>query len=87
MDGSYDVKPWHENDGFLSVLSEPFALTAEWNELAGMPSADLMGDEEGEYERQIEEFEKHYWRASVDEWCRSDLPRGLRVADLARSYG
>ena len=65
MDGTYDVKAWHENDGFVGVLSEPFSLTTDWNDLTGMPPDDLVDDEEGEYEKRIEEFEKQYWRASL----------------------
>jgi hypothetical protein len=65
MDGTYDAKAWHENDGFVGVLSQPFSLTTDWNDLTGMPPDDLVDDEEGEYEKRIEEFEKQYWRASL----------------------
>lgn len=65
MDANYDEKPWHENDGLVGVLSEPFALTAGWNDLSGMPPDDLIDDEDGEYEKQMEAFEKQYWRASM----------------------
>lgn len=65
MDGIKGMKPWRENDGFVGVLSEPFALTRDWNDLNGMPSDDLIDDEEGEYEKQLDEFEKRYWHASL----------------------
>lgn len=65
MDGMKGTKPWCENDGFVGVLSEPFALASDWNDLTGMPSDDLVDDEEGEYEKQLDEFEKRYWHASL----------------------
>jgi hypothetical protein len=65
MDGIKGMKPWRENDGFVGVLSEPFALTGDWNDMTGMPSDDLIDDEEGEYEKQLDEFEKRYWNASL----------------------
>jgi len=65
IDGSYDVKPWHENDGFVGVLSEPFALTTSWNDLTGKPPDDLVDDDDGEYWKQMDEFEKRYWGTSL----------------------
>jgi len=65
MDGNDKVKPWQENAGFVGVLSEPFLLSSDWNDLAGMPPDDLLEGDEEEYERQFDEFEKRYWRASL----------------------
>ena len=65
MDDVNGLAPWRENDGFIGVLSEPFALSRDWNDLTGKPSEDVMGDEDGEYEKQFDEFEKRYWRASL----------------------
>jgi hypothetical protein len=65
MDGIREhLKPWHESDGFIGVLSEPFTLTNDWNDLSGMPSDDLR-DDDVEYEKQFDEFEKRYWGASL----------------------
>jgi hypothetical protein len=37
MDGvGSAIEPWSERNGFAGVLSEPFPLSAEWNDLAGM---------------------------------------------------
>lgn len=65
MDANDGMKPWHENDGFVGVLSEPFAVSSDWNDLTGMPSDDLLRDDEAEYERQFDEFEQRYWRGSL----------------------
>lgn len=65
MDENGGVKPWHENDGFVGVLSEPFLLASDWNNLTGMPSDDLLERDEADYERQLDEFEKRYWHASL----------------------
>jgi SMI1/KNR4 family protein SUKH-1 len=65
MDDIEGTKPWRENDGFVGALSEPFALTNDWNDLTGMPSDDLINDEQGEYEKQMDEFDKRYWHASL----------------------
>lgn len=65
MDGINGMKPWRENDGFVGALSEPFPLSSDWNDLTGMPSDDLIDDERGEYEKQMDEFEKRYWSASL----------------------
>jgi len=65
MDDMNGMRPWLENDGFVGVLSEAFALTSAWNDLTGMPSEDVMDDEEGEYEKQFDQFQNRYWRASL----------------------
>jgi hypothetical protein len=66
MDGTKErLKPWHENDGFVGVLSKPFTLTSDWNDLSGMPSDDMQDDDNPEYERKHDEFEKRYWSASL----------------------
>lgn len=65
MDANEGVTQWHESDGFVGVLSEPFLLASDWNDLIGMPSDDLLARDEAEYERQMDDFEKRYWRSSL----------------------
>jgi len=65
MDDMHGMKPWRENDGFVGVLSQPFPLNSNWNDLTGMPSDDLTDDDEGEYGKQMDEFGKRYWSASL----------------------
>lgn len=52
---------WHENDGFVGTLTEPFPHTQAWNDLTGLPCNDR-DDPEGEAEfwRQWQVFEKRY---------------------------
>ena len=59
------LKPWRENDGFIGLLSKPFPLKDEWNDVRGMPSDELLETDEQEYERQLDEFEKGYWISSL----------------------
>jgi len=54
---------WRENNEFVGVLSLPFPFEVKWNEVAGMPSDELLVKDEGEYERQSEAFHRKYWRA------------------------
>src|SRR5215467_2338850 len=42
MDDNWDVRQWHEDDGFVGTLSKPFALQDEWNDISAMPNADLL---------------------------------------------
>jgi len=65
MDDGFDLKQWHENDGFVGVLSEPFLLTSDWNDLTGRPADDLLQSDEAEYWRQLDEFNERYWHGSL----------------------
>jgi hypothetical protein len=66
MDATFGgLQPWHEKDDFIGVLSEPFLLETEWNDLTGMPPDELLDSDEAEYDRRVEEFEKRYWNASI----------------------
>ncbi|HZS07059.1 MAG TPA: SMI1/KNR4 family protein [Blastocatellia bacterium] len=62
MDDSFDHARWKENDGFVGDLSEPFPHTAPWNDLTGEPECDEENEEE--YDRQWNIFEKRYWNAA-----------------------
>jgi len=66
MDGTAQLlKEWHENDGFVGVLSEPFPLRDAWNDLSGMPPEELLDSDEDEYFRRVGAFdEKTYWHSS-----------------------
>jgi hypothetical protein len=65
MDGlGESLEPWRESDGLVGKLSESFPLADAWNDLSGMPSAELMASDETEYERQLAEFENRYWSVS-----------------------
>jgi hypothetical protein len=61
MDDNYELKSWHEGDGFVGVLSEPFALRDAWNDLTRKPSEKLIETNLEEYDRQLATFEKIYW--------------------------
>ena len=63
--GRDEFKPWTENDGFVGTLSEPFPFVQDWNDLSGEPADELRGDNESEYDRQMEQFEARYWNSSL----------------------
>jgi hypothetical protein len=52
---------WREDDGFVGCLSEPFPHTEAWNDLEGKPKDDYLEQEEDEYERQMNEFDRRYY--------------------------
>src|SRR5262250_2866910 len=43
-----------------------FPFQAEWNDLSGVPGADLLKRDEEEYDRQIEQFEARYWFSGIN---------------------
>ena len=59
MDDNFGLRCWHETDGIVGVLSKPFPLDTEWNDLTGNP----VGDED--FDAMIEQFEKRYWDSSL----------------------
>jgi hypothetical protein len=65
MDDNFDLQEWHEEDGMVGVLSEPFPLEEEWNDLSAMPEEGLLGSDESEYNRQMEAFDRVYWNTSL----------------------
>src|SRR5215831_15731299 len=66
MDGvGSAIQTWNEHDDFIGVLSEPYPLAAEWNDLAGMPPAGLLDDDPEEYDRLFDQFERKYWNSSM----------------------
>jgi hypothetical protein len=65
MDDNFELREWQEDDGFVGVLSEPFSLTADWNDLRGMPADDLAERSESDYDEQMDAFDKSYWRSSI----------------------
>lgn len=65
MDGDFDgLQPWGEDDGLVGVLSEPFPIESEWNDLSCKPREDLYESDVAEYDRKVEEFEKKYWHSA-----------------------
>lgn len=66
MDGvGSAIQPWSEQDGFIGVLSEPYPLLAEWNDLAGMPPVALLDGDPVAYDRLYDQFERRYWNSSI----------------------
>lgn len=64
MDHNFGFAAWQEDNDFVGVVSEPFSLAADWNDLTGRPSDDLVGRSKS-YEAQLDTFEKSYWRSSL----------------------
>jgi hypothetical protein len=65
MDDNFGLQNWQENDGVVGVLSEPFPLQDEWNDLSGRPNDNFAVSNEAEYDRQVEAFGKTYWCSSL----------------------
>jgi hypothetical protein len=59
MDHNFGLQRWHESDGMVGILSNPFPLESEWNDLSGNPAG------EEDFDAMIEQFEKRYWDSSV----------------------
>jgi hypothetical protein len=59
------LKQWREDDGFVGLLSEPFSLTDEWNDVQGMPSDELFETDERTYEKQLDQFDKRYFDSAL----------------------
>jgi hypothetical protein len=55
------TEPWIRMRSYLTgSLSSSFPFTEPWNDLSGRPNPDQMSQEE--YKRQLDLFEKQYWR-------------------------
>jgi hypothetical protein len=65
VDDNFDLRDWHEGDGLVGILSEPFPLQESWNDLSAKPTDELASRDQSEYDKQIEAFEREYWRASL----------------------
>ena len=65
MDSNYSLEAWQEQRDLIGVISEPFSLETEWNDLAGMPPDPPPEADAAEYDRQLDEFEKRYWQPSL----------------------
>jgi hypothetical protein len=65
MDDNFSLRTWQEDDGFVGVLSEPFPLGEEWNDISSQPSAELADLDESEYWRRMDIFQTTYWRSSL----------------------
>ncbi len=65
MDDNFGLKTWQEDDGFVGILSEPFPLEEEWNDISSQPSSELADQDEAEYWRQMDAFQNTYWGSSL----------------------
>jgi hypothetical protein len=65
IDGCADFRQWGENDGVVGVLSQPFLLETEWNDVSAFPPQELFDEDPQEYEKRIEAFDQIYWRCSL----------------------
>ena len=65
MDDNFDLQDWQEGVGMVGILTEPFPLMQEWNDLSAMPPEDLAERNQPEHDRQIDVFTRIYWRSSL----------------------
>ena len=65
MDSNHGLARWQEQNGFIGLVSEPFPLETEWNDVAGIPPDGLLKSDAAEYERQWKQFEERYWHPSL----------------------
>ena len=65
IDDGHGHAPWHENEGLVGILAQPFPHTKAWNDLTGCPESDevrpLSPEEENALFEKIDEWEQtHY---------------------------
>jgi hypothetical protein len=65
MDDSFGLKRWQREDGVVGIISQPFLFKEQWNDLSQMPSEALAGQDQSEYDQQVDVFESMYWSASL----------------------
>jgi hypothetical protein len=61
VDDNMGFRDWHEGDWLVGIPSEPFLSEEDWNDVSGMPPADLQERNETEYWSRMEAFERVYW--------------------------
>lgn len=59
MDDGFTHSQWHENNGFIGTLAQPFPHITAWNDLTGELEESDFEDEADE--AQHEAFEERYW--------------------------
>jgi hypothetical protein len=64
VDGCFDLRKWEENDGVVGLISQPFLLEREWNDLSTFPPQRLLDEDPKEYEKRIDAFDQFYWSCS-----------------------
>lgn len=60
-----DLEEWHENDGFMGILSKPFPHEKDWNDLNRMPQHELAESAPEAYEKQQDDFDNQYWSSAL----------------------
>lgn len=65
VDENFGLRQWHVNDGLVGDPSRPFDLSHEWNDTSLLPSAGLAVENQAEYDRQMEDFERIYFRPDL----------------------
>lgn len=60
-----DLEEWHENDGFIGILSNPFPHDKDWNDLSRMPKDELAESAPDVYEKQQDDFDNQYWSSAL----------------------
>jgi SMI1 / KNR4 family (SUKH-1) len=61
VDENFGLRQWHVNDGLVGDPSRPFDLSHEWNDTSLLPS----DENQAEYDRQMDDFEKVYFRPDL----------------------
>jgi hypothetical protein len=62
VDDNFAIRNWTPNDDLVGDPSKPFRFEEAWNDISDMPPDDLHENEE-EYWRRMEFFERTYWGA------------------------
>lgn len=63
VDDNFALRDWKEGD--VGVLSAPFPFDVDWNDLSTKPDDDLVDQEEAEYRKQLEAFERDYLNVAL----------------------
>lgn len=65
VDDGFAVRDWKVNDNLVGDPSKPFRFEDAWNDRSKMPPDDLLEENEEEYWRRMENFEKIYWSSEL----------------------
>ena len=65
VDDGFAVRDWKVNDNLVGDPSKPFRFEEAWNDTSNMPPEDFPEENEEEYWRRMEDFEKGYWSAEL----------------------
>jgi hypothetical protein len=65
VDDNFAVRDWEVNDELVGDPAKPFRFDKSWNDISNMPPDDLLVQNQQEYWRRMEDFERTYWSSEL----------------------